>query len=74
MKNVSLQLIAVDLENGQRGVFIGVPLLTEERAGKGYRIEDIWFSNIQQIPEDLTVAKLIRLVAEQIAMPRQTLQ
>ncbi len=74
MKHLELQLIAIDLENGQRGIFIGVPLVSEERATKGYKIEDVWFSNVQQIPENLTVAKLIRMVGEQIAMPQQTVQ
>ncbi|UCH52575.1 MAG: hypothetical protein JSW09_08145 [Pseudomonadota bacterium] len=74
MKNVSLQMIAVDLENGQRGVFIGVPLISEERATKGFRIEDVWFSSVQELPEDLTIAKLIRMVGEQLALRQQTVQ
>ena len=32
MKTVSMQLVTVELENGHRGVFIGAPLVTDERA------------------------------------------
>lgn len=66
MKTVPLQLITVGLENGQTGVFVGVPLVTEETSDSGCQVEDIWFSNVQEIPDNLSVAKLLRMVAEQL--------
>ncbi len=65
MKTIALQLVTVGLENGQRGVFIGVPLITENSANADNLVEDIWFSNIQEVPDHLTVANLIRLVREE---------
>lgn len=65
MKPISLQLLTVDLENGTQGVFIGVPLVTEELSETESQIEEIWFSDIHEVPENITVADLIQLVREQ---------
>ena len=74
MKTVNLQLIAIDLENGQQGVFIGFPLITEENSELDSQVEEIWFSNIQEIPDDLSVKKLMSPIAIQLCRCRASLQ
>ena len=66
MNTVALQLVTVDLENGERGVFIGLPLIPETGAQPDQEVEEIWFSDIQDVPDDLTFAQLIRLVRLQV--------
>ena len=74
MKTVNLQLITIGLENGQQGVFIGVPLLTEESSDLDSQVEEIWFSSVQEIPDDLSVKKLMRLIASQLCRCSASLQ
>jgi hypothetical protein len=74
MKTVNLQLITIGLENGQQGVFIGVPLLTEESSELDSQVEEIWFSSVQEIPDDLSVKKLMRLIASQLCRCSASLQ
>ena len=74
MKTVNLQLITIDLENGQQGVFIGVPLITEENSDLDSQVEEIWFSSVQEIPDDLSVKKLMHLIASQLCRCRASLQ
>ncbi len=74
MKTLNLQLITIGLENGQQGVFIGVPLITEENSDLDSQVEEIWFSNIQEIPDNLSVKKLIHLIASQLCRCSATLQ
>ncbi|MEE8343350.1 MAG: hypothetical protein V3R51_06060 [Gammaproteobacteria bacterium] len=66
MKTVSLQLVTVDLENGERGVFIGLPLIPEDSGDLDHQVEEIWFSDIQDVPEHLTFAQLIKMVELQV--------
>jgi len=62
---VSLQLVTVGLENGKTGVFIGVPLVLEDYTDNDSQVEQIWFSDVQEVPEDMAISKLIDLVREQ---------
>jgi hypothetical protein len=74
MKPIPLQLVTVCLENGQQGVFVGVPLVAEQApAGQG-QIEDIWFSDIQEVPAQMTLSDLIRLLQAQLCRCQSTLQ
>ncbi len=63
---VELQLITVELGNGQRGVFVGTPLVITETVHQRDEINGIWFSNIQNIPKNITVEQLTSEVNEQI--------
>lgn len=74
MKTVTLQLVTVGLENGRQGVFIGIPLITEENSETNSQVEEIWFSNIQEIPEDLSIEKIMRLLAGQLCRCNASLQ
>lgn len=74
MKPIPLQLVTVCLENGQQGIFVGVPLVSEHSAADEGQIEDIWFSNIQEIPEQMELGDLIRLLQAQLCRCQSTLQ
>lgn len=65
-KHVPLQLLMVNLTNGHRGLFIGLPLVSHEEAERDTQIEDIRFSDVRQLPAETTLAQLIELVREQI--------
>ena len=65
-KHVPLQLMMVNLTDGRRGLFVGIPLVGEEEAAQDTEVEDIMFSDIQQLPEEMTVAQLMKMVREQI--------
>jgi hypothetical protein len=74
VKPIPLQLVTVGLEKGQQGVFIGVPLVTEEVPQEDSQVEDIWFSNIQEVPAHMKLADLIRLIQSQLCHCQSTLQ
>lgn len=67
MKTLELQLITVGLDDGKQGVFIGWPLVTEEIARENGQVENIWFSNIQKVPDSLTLAQLMELIRKQVS-------
>ena len=66
MKAIPLQLVTVYLENGQQGVFAGVPLVPEHAGSDEGQIRDIWFSDIQQVPAHMALADLVRLLQAQL--------
>ncbi|MDH3899735.1 MAG: hypothetical protein OEU51_01660 [Gammaproteobacteria bacterium] len=67
MKTLELQLVTVGLENGEQGVFVGWPLIPEKNAENSSQVEKIWFSNVQEIPDSLTMEQLMELVRKQIS-------
>ena len=74
MKTLALQLVTVGLENGDQGVFVGWPLVTEETVENASQVENIWFSNIQQVPQNLTLEQLMELVRKQVCACLSTVQ
>jgi hypothetical protein len=68
-----LQLVIIDLENGQRGVFIGRPLITEDTDEKEHQVQSVWFTDIQDMPDSATLEQLTRMALEQMSQGR-TLQ
>jgi hypothetical protein len=74
MKPIALQLVTVCLENGEQGVFVGVPLVAEQASEDTAQIEDIWFSNIQEVPAGTELAELIQLLQAQLCRCQSTLQ
>ena len=72
-KTVPLQLITLDMNNGQKGIFVGIPLITEQ-SNSDSMIENIWFSDVQEVPDNLTVDQLIKLVGAQLSRCNSTLQ
>ena len=74
MKPISLQLVSVSLENGQQGVFVGVPLVTEAVTDEDGQVQDIWFSNVQEVPAHTKLTDLIQLIQSQLCSCQSTLQ
>jgi hypothetical protein len=74
MKPIPLQLVTVSLENGQQGVFVGVPLVPEQTPSEHGQIEDIWFSDIHEVPAHMEIADLIRLLQAQLCRCQSSLQ
>ena len=74
MKTLALQLITVGLEDGKQGVFVGWPLLSEDTAAENGQVENIWFSNVQQVPDSMTLVQLMELVRRQHCDAALTMQ
>lgn len=74
MKPIPLQLVTVCLENGQQGVFVGVPLVAEEIPSEQGQIEDIWFSDVQEVPAHMELSDLIGLLQAQLCRCQSTVQ
>ena len=74
MKPIPLQLVTVCLENGQQGVFVGVPLVDEQLPPDAGQIEDIWFSNIQEVPSGMELIELIQLIQSQLCCCKANVQ
>ena len=66
MKTIELQLITVGLDDGQQGIFVGLPLLTKQMAEADGTVENIWFSDIKRIPDSLTMDELMELIRKQM--------
>ncbi|MGB5438233.1 MAG: hypothetical protein WBN90_01085 [Gammaproteobacteria bacterium] len=71
---MKLQMVTVGLDDGQQGVFVGWPLLQEQAAENSGQIENIWFSNLQTVPDNLTLEQLMELVRKQLCSCMETLQ
>lgn len=66
-KHVPLQLMMVNLTNGHRGLFVGLPLIDDRDVEENdTQVEQVSFSAIQQLPEEMTLAELIKMVQERI--------
>ena len=74
MKPIPLQLVTVCLENGQQGVFVGVPLVDEQLPEELGQVEDIWFSDVQDVPASMDLEELIHLLQSQLCRCKQNLQ
>ena len=74
MKTIELQLITVGLEDGKQGIFVGWPLVSEDTAEENGQVENIWFSNIQHVPDSLTLEQLMELVRKQHCDAALTMQ
>jgi hypothetical protein len=66
MKMLPLQMVIIDMENGQRGVFIGRPLVTTETQSADCQVENVWFTDIHELPDDATLAQLAKMTFEEV--------
>ena len=73
MKMLPLQLVIIDLENGQRGVFVGRPLISDESVEEECQVQNVWFTDIHEMPDSATLEQLTRMALEQMSRGR-TLQ
>jgi hypothetical protein len=74
MKTLELQLVTVGLDDGKQGIFVGLPLVTEQTAEDNGQVENIWFSNVKEVPGNLTMQELIHLIGKQLFDKLATLQ
>jgi hypothetical protein len=74
MKTLELQLITVGLDDGKQGIFVGLPLVTEQTAEENGQVENIWFSNVKEVPGNLTMQELMHLIGKQLFDKLATLQ
>lgn len=74
MKTLALQLITVELDNGSQGIFIGWPLVTKDTPIADGQVENIWFSDIQNVPNHLTLEQLMELLRKQLCNCDVTMQ
>lgn len=74
MKTLELQLVTVGLENGEQGTFVGWPLVSENSDLEDGQVETIWFSNVQEVPDNMTLKQLMELVRKQLCACRSTVQ
>ncbi len=74
MKSIPLQLVTVCLDDGQQGVFVGVPLVSGQLTEDAGQVEDIWFSDIQDVPGDMALDELMQLIQAQLCRCRAVVQ
>jgi len=74
MSTLALQIVTVELENGDQGMFVGWPLIPEKNPENCSQVENIWFSNIQEVPDNLTLKQLMELVRKQLCACKATVQ
>jgi hypothetical protein len=66
MKMLPLQMVIIDMENGQRGVFIGRPLVTVESDDDDCQVENVWFTDIHEMPDTATLEQIAKMTLEEI--------
>lgn len=74
MKTLELQLITVGLDDGSEGVFVGLPLVSDDTIEENGQVENIWFSNIKEVPDSLTMEELMGLIGKQLVDRLATVQ
>jgi hypothetical protein len=74
MKMLPLQMVIIDMENGQRGVFIGRPLVTIESDETDCQVENVWFTDIHEMPDNATLEQLAKMTLEEVQTTTRTLQ
>lgn len=67
MKPIPLQLVTIQLENGQHGIFVGLPLISEETHIQESQISEVWFSNVKGVSQNMSVDQLLALVQSQLS-------
>lgn len=73
MKSIALQLVTVKLEDGQHGIFVGTPLISNPAATDDNQISEVWFSDVRDLPEDMSLEQLIELVKAQFCRCNESL-
>ena len=74
MKEIALQLVTVELENGKQGVFIGGPLITDDDTQTDSQVDSVWFSDIKAVPSNITLQELVNMVTRQLFQCNSSLQ
>ena len=66
MKPIPLQLVTIQLENGQQGIFVGLPLIHDQTQEQECQVSEVWFSNVKGVPQNMSVDQLMALVQAQL--------
>ena len=66
MKPIPLQIVTIQLENGQHGVFVGLPLVTDQSQPQETQISELWFSSVNGVSQNMSVDQLMALVQAQL--------
>jgi len=67
MKSIPLQLVTIQLEDGTEGIFVGIPLLSDAISVKESQINEVWFSNVRAIPNNMSILQIIELAQSQLS-------
>jgi len=70
MKPIPLQLVTIQLENGQQGVFVGLPLMTAQSVAGDSQVSELWFSDIQDVAQNVSLDQLMAMVQAQLCRCR----
>jgi len=62
---VPLQLLTIQTQNGQRWIFVGSPAVLPSESDSNNPIVDVWFSNIQDVPQNATIRSLVDMMDKQ---------
>lgn len=73
MKKLPLQMVIIDLDNGQRGVFVGRPLIPDDADETEHHVQSVWFTDIPEMADNATLEQLANMASEQMRQGR-TLQ
>jgi hypothetical protein len=66
MKAIPLQIITVRLDNGRHGVFVGIPLVTEDMGDDNPIVSQLRFSDVEPMPGHLSIATVVRMIADRL--------
>ena len=77
--NIPLQLVTIRLEDGQQGIFIGLPLTQSNiQNSNSYdksfvninfqnnQVSELWFSNVREVPTQTSLHELFEMVQAQL--------
>ena len=62
---VPLQLLTIQTQNGQQWIFVGSPSVMPAEPDVNNAIVDVWFSNIQDVPQDASIRSLVEMMDNQ---------
>jgi len=62
---LALQLLTIKTQNGQRWIFVGTPAVFPADSDSNNPIVDVWFSNIQDVPQNATIRSLVEMMDKQ---------
>ena len=65
MDTVPLQLLTIETKNGERWIFVGSPAVLPNDMDISNSIVDVWFSNIQDIPQNASIRSLVEMMDKQ---------
>jgi len=65
VETVPLQLLTIQTKDGQRWIFVGSPAVIPSEPDLRNAIVDVWFSNIQDIPQEASIRSLVEMMEKQ---------